>query len=306
MPDDARAALEIDARGRIVAPGFIDVHTHAEDIEELPNAENFVRMGATTLVLGNCGSSTLDVAGLFRRLEAGHISVNVATLVGHGSIRGKAMGGSFMRPPTAEELRSMKAMVTQAMEEGALGLSTGLIYLPGTFARTEELIEVTRAIAPFDGIYASHMRNEGAEIDQALAELFRIAREAGVRAEVSHLKLSGPLNWGKAAGVLAALERARREGLDITQDVYLYTASSTALSQLIPDEFREGDRFSQVLDDPAEKARRGHEAESEKEWPGGLCLRRDRRLHLRPFAQRPEPGRGRPQDGRERFPRSAD
>ena len=255
MPDDARAALEIDARGRIVAPGFIDVHTHAEDIEELPNAENFVRMGATTLVLGNCGSSTLDVAGLFRRLEAGRISVNVATLVGHGSIRGKAMGGSFMRPPTAEELRSMKAMVTQAMEEGALGLSTGLIYLPGTFARTEELIEVTRAIAPFDGIYASHMRNEGAEIDQALAELFRIAREAGVRAEVSHLKLSGPLNWGKAAGVLAALERARGEGLDITQDVYMYTASSTALSQLIPDEFREGDRFSQVLDDPAGKAR---------------------------------------------------
>jgi len=140
------------------------------------------------------------------------------------------------------------------MRDGAVGLSTGLIYLPGTFAKTEELIEVTKAIAPFDGIYASHMRNEGAAIDESLAELFRIAREAGVRAHVSHIKLSGPLNWGRAAHVLAALDEARVSGLDITQDEYLYTASSTSLSQLIPDEYRQDGQFPKVLADSGRRA----------------------------------------------------
>src|SRR6185503_3488444 len=127
------AKTVIDAKGLVVAPGFIDVHTHAEEIDELPLAENFVRMGVTTLVLGNCGSSTLKVAEFFRRLEATNISPNVATLIGHGTVRGKAMGGSFMRPPTGEELDQMKSMVEQAMNDGAIGLSSGLIYLPGTF-----------------------------------------------------------------------------------------------------------------------------------------------------------------------------
>ena len=111
------AALEMDAKGLVVAPGFIDVHTHAEEIDELPLGENFVRMGVTTLVLGNCGSSALDVAGFFRRLEATNISPNVATLIGHGTVRGKVMGGSFLRPPTAEELEKMKGMVEQGMKD---------------------------------------------------------------------------------------------------------------------------------------------------------------------------------------------
>src|SRR5262249_3309956 len=128
------ATTVIDARGLVVAPGFIDVHTHAEEIDEMPRAENFVRMGVTTLVLGNCGSSILDVGSFFRRLEATNISPNVATLIGHGTVRGKAMGGSFMRPPSAEERAAMKGLVEQAMKDGAVGLSTGLIYLPGTFA----------------------------------------------------------------------------------------------------------------------------------------------------------------------------
>ena len=238
-----------------MTPGFIDVHTHAEELDELPEAGNFARMGVTTVVLGNCGSSTLDVASFFRRLERTNISVNVATLIGHGSIRAKVMGGSFMRPPTPEELAGMKSLAAQAMTEGALGLSTGLIYLPGTFAKTEELIEVTKAIAPFDGIYVSHMRNEGSDILGSLAELFRIAREAGVRAEVSHLKLSGKPSWGHCSNVLAAIDQARASGLDITQDQYVYTASSTGLGQLIPEEFREGDQFEKVLADPARKAR---------------------------------------------------
>jgi N-acyl-D-amino-acid deacylase len=249
------ARMEIDAAGLTIAPGFIDVHTHAEDIDELPLAENFVRMGVTTLVLGNCGSSALNVGEFFRRLEATNISPNVATLIGHGTVRGKAMGGSFMRPPTGEELDQMKSMVEQAMNDGAAGISTGLIYLPGTFAKTEEIIELAKVAARSDGIYASHMRSESQEIFEALDEVFRIAREAGIRAEVSHIKLSGKSNWGRTARVIAALERARAEGLDITQDQYVYTASSTGISQLVPEKYREGGQFTNRLADPEQKAR---------------------------------------------------
>jgi len=249
------AKLEIDAEGLIVAPGFIDVHTHAEDIDELPLAENFTRMGVTTLVLGNCGSSALNVGEFFQRLETTNISPNVATLVGHGTVRGKAMGGSFMRPPTADELQQMRATVEQAMKDGAVGLSTGLIYLPGTFAKTEEIVELAKVAARYDGIYASHMRSESSEIFDALDEVFRVAREARIRAEVSHIKLSGKANWGQTEKVIASIERARAEGLDITQDQYVYTASSTGLSQLVPEKYREGGRFTNHLADAEQKAR---------------------------------------------------
>lgn len=248
------AAQVIDSRGLVVAPGFIDVHTHAEDIDERPLAENFVRMGVTTLVMGNCGSSTLDVAGYFRRLEATNMSPNVATLIGHGTVRGKAMGGSFMRPPTSTEMDEMRSMVAQAMRDGAVGLSTGLIYLPGTFAKTEELIELAKVASKYGGIYASHMRSEGAEIFEALDEVFRIAREADIRAEVSHVKLSGKSNWGQTSRVIAAIERARAEGLDITQDQYVYTASSTGISQLVPEKYREGGQFTNHLANPTIRA----------------------------------------------------
>jgi N-acyl-D-amino-acid deacylase len=247
------AASEIEVKGLIVAPGFIDVHTHAEEIDELPRAENFARMGVTTIVLGNCGMSVLNVGDFFRRLEATNVSVNVATLIGHGAVRGKVMGGSFMRPPTEEELGGMKGMVEQAMKDGAVGLSTGLIYLPGTFARTEEIVELAKVAAAFDGIYASHLRDEGAGIQDSLQELFRIAREAKIRAEVSHIKLTGKANWGHPERVIDALERARAEGLDITQDEYVYTASSTGLSQLIPETAREGGQFKERIADAAEK-----------------------------------------------------
>jgi N-acyl-D-amino-acid deacylase len=253
LPGSARETL--DAAGAIVAPGFIDVHTHAEDIDDLPRAENFLRMGVTTLVLGNCGTSAVNVGDFFRRLESTNISANVATLIGHGSIRNRVMGGSFMRPPTEMEMEEMKSLVDRAMQQGAVGLSTGLIYLPGTFAKTEELIALARVAAKYDGIYVSHMRDEGRQIFSALDELFRIAREAGCRAEVSHIKLSGPVSWGKTAEVLAAIEKARAEGLDITQDQYVYTASSTGISQLVPEEWREGGKFLENLSNVVTKAK---------------------------------------------------
>src|SRR5438128_2671961 len=214
------ATTTLEVQGLIVAPGFIDVHTHAEDIEDLPLAENFMRMGVTTLVLGNCGGSTLNVAEFFRKLEAMRISPNVATLIGHNTVRSHVMGGAFMRPPTGEELTRMKELVEQGMKDGALGLSTGLIYLPGTFAKTDEIIELAKVASAHDGIYASHMRNEGTQINDSLDELIRIAREASIRAEISHIKLGGPQAWGRAEAVLARIERARAEGLDITQDQY--------------------------------------------------------------------------------------
>lgn len=262
------ATSEVDVRGLVVAPGFIDVHTHAEDIDDLPRGENFVRMGVTTLVLGNCGGSVRNVGDFFRRLEATNISPNVATLIGHGTVRERAMGGEFDRPPTPEELERMKQSVEQAMKDGAVGLSTGLIYLPGTFATTDEIVELAKVAAKYNGIYASHMRNESGEILASLDELFRISREGELRAHVSHIKLSGKSNWGQTDKVIAAIERARAEGLDITQDQYGYTASSTSISTLIPKKYREGGKFSQYYSNATTKAEMVEEMRSKKERGG--------------------------------------
>jgi N-acyl-D-amino-acid deacylase len=254
---DGSAKTEIDAKDLILAPGFIDVHTHADEIGEMPLAENFVRMGVTTVVVGNCGGSALDVAKLFRQVEATNVAINVATLIGHNTVRQKAMGGSFDRPPTPEELATMKSFVDQAMKDGAAGLSTGLIYLPGVFSKTDEIVELAKIASAYDGIYTSHMRYEDTQIYKALDEVFRVAREAHIRAEVSHIKLSGPTAWGQADKVLAYIENARAEGLDITQDQYAYTASSTGISQLIPERAFDGGRtnFLERIADPKEKAK---------------------------------------------------
>ena len=247
----------IDATGMIVSPGFIDVHTHADEIVEQPRAENFLRMGVTTLVVGNCGSSELNIGKYFRDIKRTGVSPNIATLIGHNTVREKAMGGSFDRPPTAAELETMKHLVERAMDDGAVGLSTGLIYLPGVFSKPDEIVEIAKVIAPHDGIYASHMRHEDSQIYSALDEVFRVAREAHVRAEVSHIKLSGEKSWGKADDVLAYIAKARAEGLDITHDQYAYTASSTTMRQLIPDDAFDGGKkhFLELIADPAEKAK---------------------------------------------------
>ena len=254
IPGSART--ELNARGLIVAPGFVDVHTHADEVAEQPRAENFLRMGVTSVVVGNCGSSALDVGKFFREVDTNGVSINVATLIGHNTVREKAMGGSFDRPPTPEELAQMKRLVDTAMKDGAVGFSTGLIYLPGVFSKPDEVVAVAKVIAPYDGIYASHMRHEDTRIYEALDEVIRVAREAGVRAEVSHIKLSGEKSWGQADQVLAYLEKARAEGLDITQDQYAYTASSTTMRQLIPDDAFDGGKkkFTALVADPADKA----------------------------------------------------
>ena len=254
---DASATTRIDARGLVVAPGFIDVHTHSDEIvEKLPTSDHFLKMGVTSLVVGNCGSSNLDVGAFFREITAKGVSPNVATLIGHNTVREKAMKGIFDRAPTGAELAEMRRLVDQAMKDGAVGLSTGLIYLPGTFAKTEEIVELAKVTSPYGGIYASHMRNEGGRILDSINELLRIAREANVRAEVSHIKLSGENAWGRTQDVLSLLDKARAEGVRVTQDQYAYTASSTRMRQLIPDEAFDGgmDTFKAILADPARKA----------------------------------------------------
>ncbi|MBM3891782.1 MAG: D-aminoacylase, partial [Verrucomicrobia bacterium] len=249
------ATREADAAGLVVAPGFIDVHTHVDNAHQQPSAENFVRMGVTTIVTGNCGGSVTDVGAYFRRLEATNVSINIATLIGHGTARSKAMGGSFNRPPTDAELAKMKSLVEQAMRDGAVGLSTGLIYLPGVFAKPDEITELAKIAAAHDGIYASHIRNEGEKIMEALQELFAVSRAARVPAQISHIKISSKAKWGQANAVLAAIERARAEGLDVTQDQYSYTASSTGISRFIPESAQEGGKFAERIADPKQKAR---------------------------------------------------
>lgn len=252
------AAQEFDVSGYVVAPGFIDVHSHADsNIRRRPEAENYLRMGVTTLVTGNCGGSPVAIGAYFESLEENGIATNVATLVGHSAIRRRAMDGSFDRAPTAEELAEMRALTTRAMRDGALGLSTGLIYVPATYSETDELVELAKVAAEHGGIYVSHMRNEAAEIMGALEELFEIARKAEIPAQVSHIKLAGESNWGGAREVLDAIEEARSEGLEITQDQYVYTASSTGIGNRIPAWVRDSGRaaFRKRMQDPEVKTR---------------------------------------------------
>ncbi len=254
---EATGVREWNASGKIVCPGFIDVHTHSESIVRIPEAENFVRMGLTTIVTGNCGGSAEDVGKFLSDVESAKISLNVASLVGHNTVRRAAMGGNFNRDPSTAEMAKMRSLVDAAMRDGAVGLSTGLIYLPGTYSKTPEIVELAKVAASYGGIYASHMRSEGLKIFEAIDEVLAVARGAHIRAQISHVKLSGNASWGQADKVLAKIEVARSEGVEITQDQYVYPASSTTISQLVPDWALEGSREDVLkrLDDPAARAR---------------------------------------------------
>ncbi len=235
----ATAARVIDASGLIVAPGFIDVHTHADDLADKPRAENFLRMGVTSIVAGNCGSSAANVGATLARLRQGGAAVNFGTLVGHGSVREAAMGGA-RRAPTPAEMDRMKAAVAKAMADGALGISTGLQYVPGSYAERPEIVELARAACRAGGLYASHMRNEGTEIEAALAETIAVGEEAGCPVQVSHLKIDSPNRWGVSGKALALIEAARARGVDVEADQYAYTAAGSSLSIRFPDWAREG------------------------------------------------------------------
>jgi N-acyl-D-amino-acid deacylase len=230
------ASKELDATGLIVAPGFIDVHTHIEGDEvQNPLATNFIMDGVTTVVTGNCGSSRVDLKKYFTMLDSLKLSINAASLIGHNDVR-KAVMGRANRQPSTEELNKMKQLVEQAMKDGAVGLSTGLIYIPGTYTKTDEIVELAKVAAKYNGIYASHIRSEGDSVVQAIQEALTVGREAKLPVEISHFKLSGQQNWGRSKETLPLVINARNEGLDVTIDQYPYTASSTNLGTLLPDE----------------------------------------------------------------------
>jgi len=230
------ATRTIDAKGLIVAPGFIDVHTHLEGDEiKDPEAKSFIYDGVTTCVTGNCGSSHVDIGKYLRWVDSLKTSINIATLVGHNDVR-KAVMGRANRDATPEELQKMENIVDKAMKDGAVGLSTGLIYIPGTYSKTYEIVALAKVAAKYNGLYASHMRNEGDSVTQAIEEALTIGREAKIPVEISHFKLSGQQNWGRSKITVPMIEAARKEGIEVTIDQYPYTASSTSISTLIPDE----------------------------------------------------------------------
>ena len=233
------AANVLDAHGQILAPGFIDVHTHVESIYNLPAAENFVRMGVTSLVTGNCGSSATEVGEFLDRIKEKPLAVNLATLIAHGSVRRKVMGLDD-RAPTPEELRQMEAVVEQGMKDGAVGLSTGLIYVPGTYAKTDEIVALARVAARYGGLYATHMRNEGDKVADAIRESIQIGEQAGLPVEISHFKISNKKLWGQTPMTLGLVRDARARGLMVTVDQYAYTASSTSLDSRLPAWLRAG------------------------------------------------------------------
>ena len=230
------ASRTIDAGNRFITPGFIDVHTHIEGDEfKNPTADNFILDGVTTVVTGNCGASNVDIRRYLARIDSLRPSVNVASLIGHNDVR-KAVMGTANRAPSESELQKMEGLVEEAMQGGAVGLSTGLIYIPGTYAETEEVVRLAKVAARHGGLYASHMRDEGDSVTQAIEEAIHIGRSANMPVEISHFKLSGQQNWGRSRETVELIRKARAEGIDVTIDQYPYTASSTSLSTLLPDE----------------------------------------------------------------------
>lgn len=292
VPANARAKRTVDAAGLVVAPGFIDMLGQSEQYVLIdPRAMSKVMMGVTTEVTGEGGSIApvnertlkedepfnrrynLDVDWrtlheYFRRLGLQGAGVNLASFVGATQVRAYVVGFDN-REPTPDELEKMKALVAEAMEDGALGLSTSLQYVPARFARTDEIIELAKVAKRYGGIYATHQRSEANALDASLAEVFEIARRAHIPAEIWHLKAAYRKNWGRMPQVLAKIRAARARGLDVTADVYPYTAASTGLSACLPPWAIEGggEKMLARLRDPATRARiRADILKDSNEW----------------------------------------
>src|SRR6266511_3151372 len=228
-PDSARRV--IDARGRVVAPGFIDLHAHLEPLLRLPGAESAVRQGVTTALGGPDGGGPWRLGPFLDSAAARGLGINVAFLTGHNTIRGAVMGTAD-RAPTPAELDRMRAMVAHAMGEGAWGLSTGLIYLPGTYATTDEIVALAQVAADSGGIYTSHLRAEGLGLIQGVAEALEIGRRAHIPVVLTHHKVVGRAMWGSSTRTLAMVDSARAAGIDVMLDQYPYTATYTGISVL--------------------------------------------------------------------------
>ena len=288
-----RAMRMIDARDKVVAPGFIDIHSHSDESMLVNSAmESALHQGVTLVVCGNCGGSSAPVLGLaaeeadkeYARLgvkrtwshfyeyadvvERNGMSINVCSYVGHGTLRMCVMGADA-RPPTPDELAAMRALLARAMDEGAIGLASGLIYPPSAYGTTDELSSLCEVVRRSGGLYASHIRNEGAKLLDAVDENLEIARRSKVRVQLSHHKASGQKNWGRVRDSVARIAAARKDGVDVQADQYPYTASSTGLAVTIPNWVHEGGsgKLTERLRDPAVRKRiRDEETETGRAW----------------------------------------
>ena len=253
-----RARREIDVAGQVVAPGFIDLHSHGGGgIFQVPTADNYILQGVTTLIAGPDGSSPLPLRPWFDSLAALPKTLNMGSMVGQGTIRSRVVGQGD-RAPTADELEQMRTLVEQAMLDGALGLSTGLFYVPGTFTPTEEVIELAKVAARHGGFHKSHMRDEASRVVESVRETIRIGEEGGLPTQVTHHKVVGPGYWGASVETLRLVDEARARGVDVTIDQYPYTASSTSVqAALLPAWALEGGMAAtrERLARPADRAR---------------------------------------------------
>ncbi len=312
----AAAATVIDAEGKLVTPGFIDIHTHSDrSIVINPRMESKVRQGVTTEIGGNCGSGLAPARGralaaaqkeaerdgqpgawttmaeYFAHVERQGIAGNYATWVGHGTLRASVVGYD-MRQPTEDELAQMQALLREARAAGAFGLSTGLIYVPSGYADTDEIAALAQMVREYGGLYASHIRNEGSGLLDAVGEAIEIGQRAGVPVQVAHHKASGKQNWGLVEQSLALMDRARAGGVDVACDQYPYVASSTGLTSMLPKWALEGGReaLGPRLKDPPTRAQIRAEMleqrpdlatlESDSHWHNVLVARARNARHL--------------------------
>ena len=248
---DATGTRIIDARERIVAPGFIDVHVHVEgNIERNAHADNFLHDGVTTVITGNCGSSELNLTQWFEKIEKLGLGINVGSLVGHNTVRAEVMG-SANRLATPQEIQRMQSLVDRAMREGAVGFSTGLEYIPGTYSNTAEVVALAKSAAAHGGIYTSHMRDEGIHEIEAITEAVNVGKEAHMPVEISHLKIDRRSVWGASEKSLALIEKFRGEGVEVSADQYPYDRASTNLGIRLPSWALADGKIKERLADPA-------------------------------------------------------
>ena len=249
---DASSTRTIDAGDQVAAPGFIDIHVHAFGgagrppvplpIVEVPTADNYIRQGVTTLITGPDGFSPIPLEPALDSVAKTATVPNIGTFVGHGSIR-EAVFGSVNRAPTPDELERMRALVREAMQDGAFGLSTGLFYVPATFSKTDEVVELAKVAGQLGGIHISHMRDEELDIEASVRETIAVGELGGLPTQVTHHKTIGKRSWGKTADTLRLIDDARQRGVDVTVDLYPYTASATSISAaLMPVWAQEGTR----------------------------------------------------------------
>lgn len=244
-----------DAAGLAVAPGFIDVHSHVDlNIDADSTVPNYLLQGVTTAIGGNCGDSPYPLRAFFARIEKSGLGINLAVLVGHNTIRKQVMGEDD-RAPDAADFARMEALVQQEMDAGGIGFSTGLAYVPGRYSTTEEIIRLAKVVRPYRGIYATHLRNQAGQIREAIEEAIRVGREAGVRVQLSHIKLADEGLWGRRELITEPVEAARREGLEVYTDQHPYIATSSRFASSFPGWAVAGGpaAFAERMKDPAQR-----------------------------------------------------